>query len=65
MPWDVPIPDLLGVGAAAPGGGSVVHYANGIKLDIRQRDADGHNAASPGTWIEELLDSLRQDLAAS
>lgn len=43
----------------------VVHYANGIKLDIRQRDADGQNEANPGAWIEELLITLRQDLANS
>lgn len=43
----------------------VVKYASGIRLDIRERDADGQDVGEPRPWIRELLDGLREDLAAA
>ncbi|KRE61783.1 hypothetical protein ASG92_20575 [Arthrobacter sp. Soil736] len=43
----------------------VAKYANGITLDIRERDDYGLNVPEPGPWVHELLDSLRKDLAAA
>lgn len=43
----------------------VVKYTSGIKLDIRQRDSDGVNVPEEGAWVQDLLDGLREDLAAT
>jgi hypothetical protein len=42
----------------------VVKYASGITLDIRGRGREGQNVEPSGSWLHELLGSLREDLAA-
>lgn len=42
----------------------VVNYASGITLDIRERDNDGKDVSVTKTWLQELLESLRRDLAS-
>lgn len=43
----------------------IVKYASGLVLDIRERDSEGHNVSTPGPWLQELFDALREDLAAA
>lgn len=43
----------------------VVKYANGPTLDIRERNSEGQDVAEPGAWLQQLLDDLREDLAAA
>lgn len=42
-----------------------VKYVNGPTLDIRERNSDGQDVAEPGAWLQQLLDDLREDLAAA
>lgn len=43
----------------------VVKYASGITLDVRDRDRDGKSIEPTRSWLQELLLSLRADLAAA
>lgn len=43
----------------------VAKYRGGIALEIRERDIDGLNASASGSWMQELLESLRKDLASA
>lgn len=43
----------------------VAKYRGGITLDIRERDIDGLNVAASGPWMQQLLESLRKDLASA
>lgn len=43
----------------------VAKYASDISLDIRQRDEQGQNAPVTEAWLNEILNGLRKDLAAS
>lgn len=43
----------------------VAKYANGLSLDIRQRDDTGQSGPVTEPWLNEVLDGLRKDLLAS
>jgi hypothetical protein len=43
----------------------LVKYASGIALDVRDRDREGMNVEPTRSWLQELLVSLRADLAAA